>query len=356
MAAASEQEKAGNSTYQNEHMAQLFEEGMSFSGFERDALYLARGDGTYMDVSGVSGLDSISDGRGLAFGDLDNDGDMDVVIVPVQEAARLVYRNNVGQDNDFVRVVLRGTRSASDAFGAIVKLETSRGTQTKIKSGGSGFLSFSDSRLLFGLGPNAPDGPYPLSVLWPSGLEERYDVQSGESVRLVEGKGLLPLDLDRLELPAPRTTSERIFKTLAIGKGEPFPKLALTPVDASMKTAIAASGRKMLVNFWATWCVPCTVEMPELERLFPKLEAAGVELVGISVDTDTNAVPSYLEARKISYPNYTLAESDFGKIFAGASLTVPLTLVLDAGGNVIDAFSGWSASTRSAIEALAGSP
>ncbi len=354
MASASEQEKAGNSTYQNEHMAQLFEEGMSFSGFERDALYLAQGDGTYINVSGVSGLDSISDGRGLAFGDLDNDGDLDVVIVPVQETARLVYRNNVGQDNDFVRVTLRGTRSASDAFGAVVKLETSRGTQTKIKSGGSGFLSFSDARLLFGLGPNAPDGPYPLSVLWPSGLEERYDVHSGESVRLVEGEGLSELDLDRLELPRPRTPSERLFKTLAVGVGESFPELALTSVGANPRAALGISGRKMLVNFWATWCVPCAVEMPELERLFPKLEAAGVELVGISVDTDTGAVPGYLEARQISYPNYTLAESDFGKIFAGSSLTVPLTLVLDARGSVIDAFSGWSASTRADIEALAG--
>ena len=93
----------------------------------------------------LASIPSVTDAVSLS-ADLDNDGDIDVVIVPVQEAARLVYRNNVGQDNDFVRVVLRGTRSASDAFGAIVKLETSRGTQTKIKSGGSGFLSFSDSQ------------------------------------------------------------------------------------------------------------------------------------------------------------------------------------------------------------------
>ena len=112
MASASEQETAGNRSYQNEHMAQIFDEGMSFSGFERNTLYLARGDGTYLDISGVSGLDSITDGRGLAFGDLDNDGDLDVVITPVQEVARLVYRNNVGQDNAFVRVTVKGTQSA----------------------------------------------------------------------------------------------------------------------------------------------------------------------------------------------------------------------------------------------------
>ena len=121
MASASELEEAGNEFYQNEHMSQLFEEGLSFSGFERDGLFWARGDGTYLDISGVSGLDSITDGRGLAYGDLDNDGDLDVAMVPVQEVGRLLFRNDVGQDNSFVRVSLRGTRSAPDAFGSVVR-------------------------------------------------------------------------------------------------------------------------------------------------------------------------------------------------------------------------------------------
>ena len=87
-------------------MTELFEKGLSFSGFERDGLYLSRGDGSYLEVSGVSGLDSIGDGRGCAFADLDNDGDLDVVVVPVQNEGRLLYRNNVGRENGFVRVSL----------------------------------------------------------------------------------------------------------------------------------------------------------------------------------------------------------------------------------------------------------
>ena len=80
-------EQPGNTDYQNHHMTEIFEKGLSFSGFERDGLYLSRGDGTYLEISGVSGLDSIGDGRGCSFADLDNDGDLDVVVVPVQNEA-----------------------------------------------------------------------------------------------------------------------------------------------------------------------------------------------------------------------------------------------------------------------------
>ena len=347
MASESEQESAGNRSYQNEHMAQLFDEGMSFSGFERNTLYLARGAGTYVDISGVSGLDSITDGRGLAFGDLDNDGDMDVVITPVQEVARLVYRNNVGQDNAFVRVTVKGTRSASDAFGTVLRLESDLGTQTKIKAGGRGFLSFSDPRILFGVGGVGAGNtaPYRLEVQWPSGLEESYEVRAGDSVLVIENEGMERVEEKPFELPDPETASERILRTLNLERGAPFPTLAGAE-------SIGDSGRRTLVNIWATWCVPCSVEMPELERAYPALQAAGIDLIGLSVDTAPEGVPGYLEAKEITYPNFVVAEDDFSKIFKGDSLTVPLTVLLDETGLVVEAYSGWSADTRAKIDSL----
>ena len=344
MASASEQEEAGNRSYQNEHMAQIFEQGLSFSGFERNALYLARGDGTYLDISGVSGLDSITDGRGLAFGDLDNDGDLDVVVTPVQEVARLVFRNNVGQHSAFVRVAVKGTQSASDAFGTVLRLETDLGTQTKIKAGGSGFLSFGDPRVLFGVG-TGNTGRYRLTVHWPSGLEEIYSVRAGDSVLVTENEGMERVDEKPFELPDPETASERILRTLNLERGAPLPTLAGVP-------AIGDSGRRTLVNIWATWCAPCSVEMPELERAYPALQAVGIDLVGLSVDTAPEGVPAYLEAKGITYPNFVVAEDDFSKIFKGDALTVPLTLLLDQAGLVVEAYSGWSSETRAKIDSL----
>ncbi len=364
VAAAAEVEQAGNPEYQNHHMTELFAKGLSFSGFERDGLYMSRGDGSYLEISGVSGLDSISDGRGCAFADLDNDGDLDVVVVPVQNEGRLLYRNNIGQENGFLRVSLEGTVSARDAFGAVVRLRTPLGTQTKIKSGGSGFVSASDPRLVFGLGPRSGQSEsYELTVTWPSGLVETYrDVRAGQSLRLVEGAGTVEVVSERLHrLPDPEPASEQLFYSLAFRKGEVLPELSLIALSSSSSSSFSGTlgsllkpGRKTVVNFWATWCVPCSVEMPELSRLQDKLSAAGVDLLGISLDFgQRDAALSYLEERSIRYKNVLLDEKDIKKVYASPQLTVPLTLLVDEAGRVLEAHSGWSAETRARLLALA---
>ncbi len=86
MASSTEQEAAGNDAYRDDHMGAIFREGFSFSGYERDYVGLNLGgdastgppevDGAprYLAISGITGVDSISDGRGAAFADFDNDG------------------------------------------------------------------------------------------------------------------------------------------------------------------------------------------------------------------------------------------------------------------------------------------
>lgn len=352
-------EEAGNTDYQNHHMSEIFEKGMSFSGFERNGLYMNQGDGTYLEISGASGLDSITDGRGCSFADFDNDGDPDVVITPVQEVARLLYENRVGQDNGFIRLVLTGSRSGKDAFGTVVRMTSHLGTQTKIKLGGSGFLSASDPRLVFGLGPSDTwQSGYDLKVTWPSGLEETVSgVQPGESIHVIEGQGMTErITEKRFALPEPEATSERLFRMLAFKPGDTIPPLTLIPLGSSEAVdaiSIVTPDRKTLVNFWATWCAPCAVEIPELARLAEPLSQAGVDLVGVSLDFgQTERVQFYLEERSISYENFLLNESDVAQLFASEQVTVPLTLLLDERGRVLQAFSGWSAETRAAIEAL----
>ena len=83
VAATEEQEKAGNEQYQSKHMNAIFQEGFSFSGFERDHVALNLGSKEFLDISGISGLVSVSDGRGSVFADLDNDGDTDVLLTTV---------------------------------------------------------------------------------------------------------------------------------------------------------------------------------------------------------------------------------------------------------------------------------
>ncbi|MCH7476897.1 MAG: ASPIC/UnbV domain-containing protein [SAR324 cluster bacterium] len=97
----------------------------------------------------------MSDGRGAVYADFDDDGDLDIFLTTIQGAAHLLFRNNIGQDSNWLRVTLDGTDSGRDAYGTIVRCKTSAGIQTQIKAGGQGYLSQHDPRLLFGLGTDA---------------------------------------------------------------------------------------------------------------------------------------------------------------------------------------------------------
>jgi ketosteroid isomerase-like protein len=160
-------------------------DGLSWSGHERDAVYLNLGTGRYLDISGVSGLDSPTDGRVPIYADFDDDGDLDILLATLEEE-RFLFRNNVGQDARWIRVALEGSRCGRDAFGAVVRVVTSAGVQTKVKSGGEGYLSQHDPRLLFGLG--ADRLARSVEVTWPSGQKQRYDnVPAGTYLKIVEG-------------------------------------------------------------------------------------------------------------------------------------------------------------------------
>ena len=101
MASTLTDEKAGNDSYQNNHMSLIFKQGFSFSGYERNGLFLNRAGTQFKDISGVSGVDSILDGRSSVMADFDNDGDLDLFQTTIQKDGHLFYRNNVGQKKPF---------------------------------------------------------------------------------------------------------------------------------------------------------------------------------------------------------------------------------------------------------------
>src|SRR5829696_4921379 len=188
----------------------MFGEGFSFSGYERDPLYLNTGAKKFVDISGVSGIDSITDGRAGVFADFDNDGDLDVFMTVIQGQSHHLFRNNVGQENNWLRVLLEGGKpSGRDAFGAVVRVKTSAGTLTKIKSGGSGFISEHDPRLLFGLGRDAQAAS--VEVTWSNGKVEKFDgaLRAGSTLVLKQGSGKIEtVNLGQAELPNPLTKEE----------------------------------------------------------------------------------------------------------------------------------------------------
>jgi peroxiredoxin len=336
-------------------MGAIFKKGFSFSGYERDLLALNLGQGRFLDISGISGVDSISDGRGSVFADFDNDGDLDIFLTTAQGEAHYLFRNNVGSHNGFLRIDLQGTRTARDAYGAVVRVKTSAGVQTKLKAGGSGFLSHHDSRLLFGLG--ADRAAEWVEVVWPDGSEQRFEnVPSGTAIRVAQQeKDYTVVTERRSRLVEPLAAEEAFLAGLGFERGERFPDLTLrSDSGETLKLhGLLRPDRRMLLNIWATWCTPCAQEMPELQRLYGDLTGAGIDLLGVSVDLDTAAnVPDYVRDRRITYPIYTTDEAALATMYPRGEATVPLTLLLDGEGTVVEIHSGWSKRSERALHEL----
>ena len=124
--------------------------------------------------------------RGAAFGDFDDDGDVDIV-VNHKDGAPALLRNDTPTDNRWVRLQLVGTKSNRDAIGAKVTLDLGGRTLVRQRKGGCGVLSANDPRLTIGVG-NAPEIKA-LTVRWPSGaVTTKENVKTNQALRIVEGE------------------------------------------------------------------------------------------------------------------------------------------------------------------------
>ena len=124
----------------------------------------------------------------MACGDFNRDGVPDVLMTTNQGSAYL-YRNEVTGGNRSIRFHLQGTKSNRDAIGAMVRVTTAEGTQSRMVRTGSSYLSQSELALTFGVGK--VEKATRVVVEWPSGaVQEFRDVKTG-GWRLVEGAGLV---------------------------------------------------------------------------------------------------------------------------------------------------------------------
>jgi enediyne biosynthesis protein E4 len=131
-------------------------------------------------------------GRGLAYADYDNDGDLDLVITANNGPARLLRNDNANQ-NDVLRMKLVGTKSNRDAIGAKVTVTTNSGVKiTRMVKTGSSYLSQSELPLTFGLGKAGPAKSLLVQIVWPSGRKDSLsDMKPNQFLTIREGKGIV---------------------------------------------------------------------------------------------------------------------------------------------------------------------
>jgi hypothetical protein len=169
---------------------QLYHSAVSY----KEPLLMLRnlGKGRFEMVSDSLGPDFVRPiaGRGVATADYDNDGDMDIVTNNRGDYPSLL-RNDGGNANHWLTVLLIGTKSNRDGIGASLKLTSEGVIQVEQAQNGMGYMSASDPRIHFGLGKRTKIDS--LEVTWPSGQADRLtSVPIDRIIAVQEGKGIVP--------------------------------------------------------------------------------------------------------------------------------------------------------------------
>jgi enediyne biosynthesis protein E4 len=154
-------------------------------------VYRNTGNGKFENVAPQAGPGAIQPhtSRGCAFGDYDNDGDVDVVVINMNDPPSLL-RNDCTTGYNWVKVKCIGVKSNRSAIGARVKIVTGDHSQIDEVMSGASYLSYNDFRLHFGLG-HAKQADS-IEVRWPSGLTERFQkVEANQLLHIQEGQGII---------------------------------------------------------------------------------------------------------------------------------------------------------------------
>jgi hypothetical protein len=182
----------------NGHVYPEVEQLKTEAGYpQRKLLYRNLRNGRFEDVSMQAGpgISAPVASRGCAFGDFDNDGDLDIVVNPVNDFPQLL-RCDLQPGNNWIKVRTIGTKSNRSGIGARLRCVTQTGGETKphqqideVRSGGS-YFSQNDLRIHFGLGK--ADRVQSLEIRWPSGqVDTLKDVKPNQLIFVKEGEGLI---------------------------------------------------------------------------------------------------------------------------------------------------------------------
>ncbi len=117
------------------------------------------------------------------------------------------------------------------------------------------------------------------------------------------------------------------------------PQFSFSSLEGKTVAMKDLSNKVVIVDFWATWCGPCREEIPHLNELYSELKGKGLEIVGISMDTDgTDGVKDFAREFRIQYP-IVMGDEKVAESFGGI-IGLPTTFVIDRQGKVAKKYIG----------------
>jgi tetratricopeptide (TPR) repeat protein/peroxiredoxin len=328
----------------------------TWSGYERNVFYANNRDGSFSDISGVTGLDFLEDGRSFALADFDHDGRQEIFLKNRNAPQLRLLKNVIEELPPSIAFRLQGTKSNRDAVGVSVTLETAAGVQSRTLQAGSGFLAQHSKELFFGVADTK--GPLHAVIQWPSGLrQELHDLPANHRIWITEGSETLRMEpfqtteVKRTSLAAPVSEArEELPSTVATWLLVPItaPAFSLPDLSGKVQDSSALRGAPALVTFWSTQSTDCKQQMLALQKL--KLANAGHGLRLIAINVDAGAADAELRALCRDYRFDVLRGSEdvvaiynilFRQLFdRHRDLVLPTSFLVDNDGNIVKVYQG----------------
>lgn len=130
--------------------------------------------------------------------------------------------------------------------------------------------------------------------------------------------------------------------------GKPVPSISFKAADGKETSLASLRGKPVLIDFWATWCLPCVASLPQMAELQKQTRDKGLVFLSVDEDEDAQKAASFLAERHESWPNYHDG-GDIGKAFAKTGL--PYTVLIDQQGKVVFSKVGYGDDSLSDLRA-----
>ena len=306
---------------------------LSISGYERNRLFLGAGGSQFRDLSGVSGLDALADGRAFALTDYDRDGWQDVAAVNTNAPLLQLFHNDIAERGGTGNVVaLRfsgGNHSPEasrdygprDGYGAMVTVALGETELLREHRCGEGLAAQNSPTMLVGIGDRAAADA--VEVRWPGGTVQRTGpVPAGTLLTVFENPAFSPTgeafvaEPYAKPAPAPREGPPR--------KGETGEFSLPSPSGSA-----GAGAELRMYTSTATWCPSCKASLPQLQALRDAFTPEELEMTGVPVDSGEGK--EKLDAYAAKYrPAYRLRTDLSPEQAASFSETLARTTGLEA--------------------------
>lgn len=170
--------------------------------------------------------------------------------------------------------------------------------------------------------------------------------------------GCRPSSGDGSAPPAP-PRSEPVTFSAAPAPGtafSPAPSFSLKDAAGRKVSLSEFKGKVVFIDFWATWCPPCRISLPAVERLYTDYQGKPVQVLGLNLDEDAESVMRFLKKKEIPYPVLFAGESDIASQYGVSG--IPHFALVDSQGRLVNEWAGYAPGFpqewRDAIDRLLG--